>query len=255
MSYFIETLKLRSEPLFYYGLICLIAAGICLLAAQFTQTQVAGANAWYKPFKFLLSSTIFVWSMAWYIGYLPKGNDLVAYAWGMILLLSFENIYIMLQAAKGQLSHFNTSSSFHAGMFSAMGIAAVLIALWTAVLGIRFFTETFPDLPNYYIWSIRLGIVIFALFALEGLAMGARLAHTVGAPDGGAGVPVLNWSKSHGDLRIAHFLGMHALQILPLLSWYLVRELSWTVIVALLYGAFTLLTMLQALNGKPLVRF
>lgn len=251
MFYFIETLKLRSEPLFYYGLLCLIAAVICFLAAQFTQIQVAGANAWYKPFKFFLSSSIFVWSMAWYIGYLPKGNDLIAYAWGMIILLSFENIYILLQASKGQLSHFNVSNSFHAGMFSAMAGAAVLIALWTAVLGIRFFVSDFPDLPNFYVWSIRLGILIFALFALEGLAMGARLAHTVGAPDGGAGIPVLNWSKSHGDLRIAHFLGMHALQILPLLSWYLLRELSLTVIIGLLYGFFTLFTMLQALRGKP----
>ncbi len=49
-------------------------------------------------------------------------------------------------------------------------------------------------------------------------------AHTVGAPDGGRGLPVTGWSADHGDLRIAHFLGMHGLQVLPLLAWWIARR-------------------------------
>ena len=43
----------------------------------------------------------------------------------------------------------------------------------------------------------------------------------MGAPDGGRGLPITGWSADHGDLRIAHFIGMHGLQVIPLLAWWM----------------------------------
>ena len=42
--------------------------------------------------------------------------------------------------------------------------------------------------------------------------------HTIGAPDGTPGLPLVNWSRTHGDLRIPHFFGLHGLQAIPLLA-------------------------------------
>jgi hypothetical protein len=97
-----------------------------------------------------------------------------------------------------------------------------------------------------------LSIILFVIFSFEGFAMGSRLSHTVGAPNDNSNLFILGWSKTVGDLRVAHFIGMHALQVLPVLSFYVLKNTKLTIVVALLYGLLALLTLIQALKGKPL---
>ncbi len=250
---FLNELKYRNEPLYYFGLICFLFAIICLALVRISSTQVLGTSAWYKPFKFFLSTTIFVWSMGWFVFYLDKPTTTQWYSWILIALFTIENVYIMIQAARGLTSHFNVSTPFYSMMWSVMAFAAVGISIITAVVGTSFFTNQFPDLPASYLWGIRMGLIIFVIFSMEGLAMGARMAHTVGGADGSSGIAVTNWSTHFGDLRIAHFFGMHALQLLPLLGFYMIKNTRGVVFVSMLYAAFVVATFVQALRGKPLV--
>ena len=205
---FLETLKYRNEALYYFGWICMAAALVFAVLAQVSHVQVMGANAWYKPLKFALSTLLFSWAMGWYAHYLGDGISLRAYNWAVILLLGFEIVYIAWQAGRGQLSHFNLSTPLYSALYSMMALAATVVTLWTGYLGLRFFGTDFPDLPDYYVWSIRWGIVLFVIFSLEGFVMGSRLTHTIGGPDGGPGLPVLGWSTRFGDPRVAHFIGI-----------------------------------------------
>ena len=80
--------------------------------------------------------------------------------------------------------------------------------------------------------------------------------HTVGAPDGGEGIPGVGWSRHHGDLRVAHFFGLHALQILPFLGWLVSRNRKSTHLifaVATSYLAFIGILVWQALRGQSIV--
>jgi hypothetical protein len=139
-------------------------------------------------------------------------------------------------------------------MFSLMAIAATLVTLYTAYVGFLFFTQALPSLPNYYLWAIRLSLLIFVVFAFEGFAMGSRLSHTVGAINDNSNWFIVGWSKTVGDLRVSHFIGMHALQVLPVLSFYLLKNTKATILVSLLYGLLAVATLVQALNGKPILR-
>lgn len=254
MKNFIETLWLRNETLAVFGALNLLAALAFFILSRATHIEVTGANAWYKPMKFALSTTFFSWAMGWYTYYLGASFHLKSFNWGAILLLGFEVAYIAWQAGRGQLSHFNQSTPFHSFMFSMMALAATVVTFWSAYAGLLFFKNNFPELPDYYLWSIRLGIAIFVVFSLEGFAMGSRLSHTIGGPDGGPGIPFLGWSLKFGDLRVAHFIGMHALQVLPLLAFYVLKSTKLTLAAGLLYGLLAVWVLAHALTGKPLVK-
>jgi hypothetical protein len=253
MKDFILQLKFRNEPLFYFGLLCLLFSIVFILLTKFTTTQVYGVNAWYKPFKFAFSTVLFAWAMGWYCHYLPNFN-LKLFNWTVILLLGFEIFYIALQASKGQLSHYNLSTPIYSFLYSMMALAATAVTLYTSYVGILFFKTDFPELPSYYVWAIRFGIIFFVVFALEGFAMGSRLNHSVGAINDNSNWLIVGWSKTVGDLRVAHFIGMHALQVLPILSYYLLKSNKWTIGLSILYGLLALATLVQAMQGKPLLK-
>jgi len=250
---FIQQLKFRNETLFYYGLLCLVLSVIFITLTKYTNIQVFNVNAWYKPFKFAFSTFLFAWAMAWYCYYLPNFNIKV-FNWSVMILLGFEIFYIALQASKGQLSHYNLSTPVYAALYSMMALAASLVTLYTAYVGLLFFTNSFPELPNYYVWAIRLGIIIFVIFSFEGFAMGSRLNHSVGALNDNSNWFIFGWSKIVGDLRVSHFIGMHALQVLPILSYYVLKNTKLTVGLSVVYGLLALLTLIQALQGRPLIR-
>lgn len=253
MIQFLDILKSRNGTLYHYGLICLALSIVFLILTRLTDTQVYNVSAWYKPFKFAFSTFLYAWAMAWYCAYLPSFN-ISFFNWSIIILLGFEIAYIAIQAGRGQLSHYNMTTPFYGAMYSMMALAATLVTVYTAYVGILFFTNEFPDLPNYYVWAIRLGIVIFVIFSFEGFVIGSRLTHTIGGADGEEGLPILNWSTKYGDPRIAHFIGMHALQVLPILSFYTFKDVKITLFASLLYGFLAIFTLVQALQGKPLFK-
>ncbi len=253
MRYLVETLKTRNETLFYFGLLCLFAAIVFILLSFTTNVKVYGVNAWIKPFKFSVSTFLYVWAMAWFIGYLPAFNASL-FNWVTIVTLGFEIVYIALQASKGQLSHYNISTPVYASLYAAMAAAATIATIGAAYIGILFFTSEFPQLPPYYLWAIRIGIIVFVVFSLEGFVMGSRMTHTIGGPDGESGIPVLNWSTKYGDPRIAHFIGMHALQVIPILSYHLLKSTRLTIMLGIAYALLAVFTLVQALQGKPLFK-
>lgn len=254
MSYFLSTLVQRNAPLYYLGWVCLLGALGCAGLVWRSTTQVMGANAWLKPLKFFTSIALFVWTMGWYLGYLGTRPAVTAYTWVVVTALTLELLWITGQAACGQRSHFNISSAGNAALSAAMGVVITIMTGWTGYMGWLFYQEPLPGLPSAYAWAIRLGIGLFVLFAFEGGLIVRQGGHTVGGADGGPGLPGLAWSTRYGDLRVAHFVGMHALQVLPLLAWYGQLSGRSMGVLALCYATLAGAVLLLALQGRPLRR-
>lgn len=254
-AFFIK-LKSRNRLLWYFGWLNIAAAFACIVLTQVTSTEVQGINAWIKPMKFFLSIGVLAFTMSWYMVYLTDFRKAVSlYSIVFVVSMSIEMLIITWQAANGRMSHFNISTPLYSVLFSIMGIAITVFTLWTLYIGVLFFRQkNFPiDMPAGYRWGIRLGLIAFVLFAFEGGHMAAQLAHSVGGPDGDAGIPVLNWSIYYGDLRVAHFFGMHSLQLLPFAGYYFARK-KWEIwLLGFTYMLCVLLLYWQALSGYPLL--
>ena len=263
-----------SRPLTFVGLLMVCDLVACLVAMMFDSRQITGVNAWLKPAKFGLSSAVTCFSLAWIAGYLkdwPRIRDWSSRAF--TASIAVEIIVIDLQAARGTTSHFNMARPFDEVAFITMGIS--IVVLWLSMVGMTYALVRQRVQPVSWAWALRLGLLLSVVGAAGGGFMLRQTpeqkqnpelkqfgSHTVGAPDGGPGLPVLNWSENHGDLRVAHFIGLHGMQIIPLIGWWLLRRrrltepqrtrLIW--IASGTYVSFFALLAWQALRGQALLQ-
>jgi hypothetical protein len=234
---------------------------------------------WLKPFKFAVSSIIYAVTLIYLTTLIPNQKFLKIANWITSCGLIIELIIIYLQAYRGRMSHFNflTLEDMILFQIMAFAIVAVWISLFIYIIGF-FKLQTNED---SMIPAIRIGLLItFISMGLAftmtspskediqraeinkgpiGITMGS---HSVGETDETKRLPLTGWARTGGDLRIAHFLGLHAIQILFLIGLFIrslkINYKSGLVIVCaigLLYSGFIAFTLLQALNGIPLVKY
>jgi hypothetical protein len=242
---------------------------------------ITGAPAWLKPAKFAISVSVYCFTFVWLFGFVENRPRLVRLA-ANVTVVSFivEMIVIIGQAARGTTSHFNLTTPFNSSLWFTMGAFIVLVWTMNLLLAIMLLRQRMPD--QAFAWSLRLGVLISSIGMAAAFFMvtptpeqaaaiagsyGPRIvgAHSVGVADGGPGVPVLGWSTVGGDLRVAHFVGLHALQILPFLGWLLTRRKSVFALLAandrlalvwtggLGYLGLVVLLTWQALRGQSVV--
>lgn len=257
---FFRELHQRNPVLSAMGWANVVLLAAALVAAPFDSRTVTGISPWIKPAKFAASVATFAFTMAWLLEYVKRYRRAVrVISWGITAVFTLEQASIFLQAARATTSHYNVRDPFDAAVFTLMGLMIVVNTALVVVALVLFFMRTEPLAPAY-LWGIRLGIVLFVAAGLEGFAMTANMGHTVGAADGGPGLPVLGWSTRAGDLRIAHSLGLHALQVIPFVGHALSRpegaggrRVAYLWAFAALYAAAFTLLFWQASLGRPLL--
>jgi Domain of unknown function (DUF4281) len=267
------------RPLAWLGAGSLLVAAVCSVLQHVDSRRLSGASVWLKPAKFGLSIGIFAFTLALLLRVLTlperSRRRLVALIVGFTAL---ELAIITLQAARGVHSHFNFSTVLDAVLFQVMGLGITVVTIAVGNLGVRAFRMQYRAEDRALGWGIRMGIAIMVVGSLIAFLMtrpaGVDLAriragtsapmiggHAVGASDDSAAMPVTRWNTRGGDLRAPHFIGLHALQIMPAIGWWLGRRrklgaslaAKLTLIAGFGYGGVVLIALVQALRAQSLL--
>jgi len=253
--------KQESPALYWIVIIHFFLSLICLVGIMVDDRILAGINVWIKPFKFALSGGIYILTVGYLIQLYPfsvKKKKIIngTVAWTMLI----EIIIIVAQAARGVGSHYNDSLPLDGMLFLAMGVLIgvnVLIMILFIIETLRLKLNTEKSVQ----WAILMGWLVIFFGSWIGGQMISQGAHNVGVIDGGEGLPLLNWSTIAGDLRVAHFFGLHGIQIIPLFSFLLLKKWNTNMknqiivvnIFGLLYAGWIAFTFYQAKQGMPLI--
>jgi len=235
---------------------------VLLILLPFDTVQVGGRYRLIKPLNFSMSMAMYLATVVVLLDYLRVSMWLKkVIGWGVSICILIGITCITMQAARGTTSHFNNSTPFDSTITSLMDIVDPLNSVFVLFLLI-FALQSKYNVSRSSQLGIVFGILLFLAGSVIGGVMVAHGQSVVGVAPGGPGLPVVNWSTTGGDFRVSHFLGIHALQILPIAGWIigqmegLPMRAKPTAVVAVSAGYALLMgfVFLQAMNGVPLVR-
>ncbi|WP_332683059.1 ABA4-like family protein [Bosea sp. (in: a-proteobacteria)] len=238
-----------------------------LLAAALDPRLFQGVNVWVKPLKFELSTAFYLLTLALFVPLTSErfrasfaGRYLI---WPVIAPIVLEVLYIAWRASRAQASHYNRDNWLGQALYNAMGVGAVMFTLAAGVLAYGIARRDAAPLPPVLRLSLVIGLALTCVLGLlSGFVLANNLSgHFVGTPPAlHPTIPLFGWSLAIGDLRLAHFLSLHALQIVPafgLVLWLAMRETRAGLIAlgtfSAAYLGFTAVALLAALNARPLL--
>ncbi|MEO1286692.1 MAG: hypothetical protein AAFV93_02915 [Chloroflexota bacterium] len=269
-----------NKPLTILGIAMIATLIVSFIGLVVDPRVITGQPAWLKPMKFAISISIYSFTLLWMLTYIKHRPIVVGtISWLTFIAFIIEMVAIVGQMLRNTTSHFNNTTPFDAFVFVWMGNAVVVIWLCCLIVGIYLTFQNLGD--RAFAWSMRsgvfigfigMGVAFLMVVPTQDQIAQANLtgempiagAHAVGVEDGGAGLPIVGWSTEGGDLRIGHFVGLHAMQILPLLGLFfsnamMTQRLKATgrllmiVIASLSYLGLTVLLTWQALRGQAII--
>ncbi len=257
---------MRQPVLALAGWACLLLMLPTLVAQVLDPRTLLGVGVWVKPLKFQLSLGVYLLTLAWLF---PLAGPVFArgwggrfVVWGPVAAAAFELAYIGTMAARGEPSHFNLTTPLRAVMYQLMGAGATVLTLAAAVLAWGVVRQRPHALPPALHLAVVLGLATSFVFGtVGGFVIGSGSSSLVGGLPQPGDVPGLGWSRQFGDLRVSHFLALHAMQALPASAWLLGRWLpargtaavAGTAFLGSIYVAAIVATLAQALAGQPLL--
>ncbi|WP_301548241.1 hypothetical protein [Micromonospora sp. C95] len=263
----------RHRPLMIFVSAMAVLAVVCAVGIVADQRVLTGAPAWLKPFKFAVSFVLYGGTLAWLLSLLRRRSRVAEWAVTVVVAMGVVEMCIIVgQVIRGTTSHYNETTPLNAVLWQLMGAAIMVLFVAHVVVGVAVLRQPVAGRAGRYAIGLGLGLAALGMLVAVPMTLPAQApmiegiagAHSVGVPDGGPGLPLVGWSTTGGDLRIGHFVGLHGMQVLPILALLLGRftggrldertRARLLLVMGVGYGATTVLLTWQALRGQPLLR-
>ncbi len=255
MQAFFIKLHERNKLLFWFGFYSFFLSLVCFVLALFDSEVILGAGRYIKPLKYYLAIVITSWTMAIILHYLNSKPLRTIVSIIIALTLFGESSIILLQSIRVVASHYNTSTPFNKFMYDLMISCMVIFTVTIFVLTILFYNQKKMACSQHFATGIRMGLLLYSVFSIIGFIMIRNMSHTIGGQDGGEGLLFFNWSIKYGDLRISHMMGVHVLQIIPLLSYYVFKKKNKVLFFSFCYFLLVLAITIISCMKMPLISY
>ncbi|GAA3848600.1 hypothetical protein GCM10022243_13320 [Saccharothrix violaceirubra] len=251
-------------PLMIFTFLMLGFTAVSAVGLVVDDRVLLDAPIWFKPFKFAISLALYGVTFAWILTFVTRFKRLARWAGTLIAVGgTLEMLIITGQVVRGRQSHFNESTPLDDALWDTMAYAILGVWVMHLIISLVLAFTRFEDRVAGL--AIRLG----SFLALIGLALGILMArnidpdqvsatgiagsHTIGRPDSTTTeLAVTGWNANAGDLRVPHFVGIHALQLIPLIVVLFGRRANRTLVwgLSIGYAGLMVLTTWQALRGQ-----
>ncbi|MFF0271505.1 hypothetical protein [Kribbella sp. NPDC004536] len=280
----LEAVKSWHRPLM---LMVLVMAGLVLTSGVgqlVDHREILNESVWLKPFKFGISFVLYGGTLAWLLSKLRKAKRFGWWTGTVFAITGLVDVgFIAVQAARGTFSHFNANTDTFNQVGQQVFMSGVLGLFGASlVVAIMLLFQKVGDAPLNRAIRVGLGLAVAGMaiaFYLVG-ANGHRTevtdayghpvtlagSHGIGVEAGGPGMPLTHWSTVGGDLRIPHFVGLHAIHflLLVLLALHLLgRRTTWlrpervrarlVGLAAFAYAGVMTTVAVQAFRGQSLI--
>jgi len=253
---------------FWSGVYLIILSLLFLGLSFIDQRLLALELIWHKPTKFALSFGLNLLTlrifMLWLSEQQKQRTGFRVIAWVVLVSSWFEVVYIALQAALGEESHYNMSTLHDAVMYGLMGVAAVSLVVGSGCIGAWLWrnSEVHPD--RLFMRSTGAAVMLGSFLTL---ILAGYMSTTGSSFVNHENIeltyllPVLSWSMEVGDLRVPHFFATHIMQVIPFVSYCLLKYAKGSqthvvgaiVLVTLVYLVVTAWVSWQAFSGQPFI--
>ncbi|WP_432945266.1 hypothetical protein ACQPXM_05095 [Kribbella sp. CA-253562] len=268
-------------------LMVLTMAALVLTAAAgllVDSREVLNESVWLKPFKFGLSFVLYGATLAWLLSRLRKAERFGWWTGTVFAITGIVDVgFIAIQAARGTFSHFNANTDTFNQVGQQVFMSGV-IGLFGAslVVAIMLLFQRVGDAPLNRAIRVGLGLATAGMFLAfylvgnnsaeqqvvdaNGQPVTLAGSHGIGVEAGGPGMPLTNWSTVGGDLRIPHFVGLHAIHALlavVLVLSVLAARVAWlrpervrarlVGVAAFAYTGLMITVTVQAFRGQSLI--